>query len=56
MKGLHKVFPEADGEILEDIGHHPQEEVPAQTLLWISQWTESTVRQPMLLSSGEPFG
>jgi hypothetical protein len=56
LKGLRKVFPEADGAILEGIAHHPQEELPAQTLEWITEWTESAVREPMILSSGEPFG
>jgi pimeloyl-ACP methyl ester carboxylesterase len=56
LKGLRKVFPEAEGEILEDIGHHPQEEMPARTLEWIAEWTEATVREPMLLSAGQPFG
>lgn len=56
LKGLRKVFPEAEGEIFEDIGHHPQEELPAQTLEWIARWSESSVREPMLLSAGEPFG
>jgi pyruvate dehydrogenase E2 component (dihydrolipoamide acetyltransferase) len=56
LKGLLKVFPEAEGEIFEDIGHHPQEELPARTLEWITEWTDSAVREPMILSSGEPFG
>ena len=56
LKGLRKVYPEAEGEVLEDIGHHPQEELPGQTLDWIAEWTESNVREPMLLSAGQPFG
>jgi hypothetical protein len=30
--------------------------MPARTLEWIAEWTEATVREPMLLSAGQPFG
>ncbi len=56
MKGLLRVFPEAGTEVLEGIGHHPQEEAPGETLDWIAEWTESTVREPLLISAGGPFG
>ncbi len=55
-KGLLKVFPEADTEVLEGIGHHPQEEAPGETLDWISEGTDSTIREPMLITAGQPFG
>ena len=55
MKGLLKVFPDASTEVMEGIAHHPQEEAPGETLDWIAEWTESTVRQPMLVSAGLPF-
>ena len=56
MKGLLRVFPEAATRVLEGIAHHPQEEAPGETLDWIAGWTESTVREPMLVSTGLPFG
>ncbi len=56
LKGLLSVFPWAESEILEGIGHHPQEEAPGETLDWISEWTESSIREPMLVSADLPFG
>lgn len=55
LKGLVRVFPWAEGRVLEGIGHHPQEEAPGETLDWIAEWTESSVREPMLVSAGLPF-
>jgi pyruvate dehydrogenase E2 component (dihydrolipoamide acetyltransferase) len=56
MKGLLRVFPEAAVRVLEGIGHHPQEEAPGETLDWIAEWTDSGIREPMLVSAGEPYG
>ena len=38
------------------IGHHHQEEAPGATLEWIAGRTESSIREPMLVSADVPFG
>ncbi|MBK5109856.1 MAG: alpha/beta hydrolase [Thermoleophilia bacterium] len=53
IEGLRKVFPQARKSIFKGIGHHPQEESPAQTLRWIAKWSECRVREPLMLSEGE---
>lgn len=53
IEGVLEVFPEAEAEILEGIGHHPQEEDPVRTLEWISDSTDSGIREPLMLASGE---
>lgn len=47
VKGLHRVFPEADHSVLEDIAHHPQAECPEETLEWIARWTGSRISRPL---------
>jgi pimeloyl-ACP methyl ester carboxylesterase len=56
LKGIGRVFPDADETVLEDIGHHPQEECPDITLRWIAQHTDSKVTEPLMLEHGVPFG
>lgn len=56
LKGIDRVFPEAEETILDDIGHHPQEECPDITLRWIVDNTESKVTEPLMLEHGLPFG
>ena len=56
MKGLLRVFPDAETEVMEGIGHHPQEEAPGETLEWIATRTESGIREPMLVAADLPFG
>ncbi len=56
MEGLLRVFPQAATEVMEGIGHHPQEEAPGQTLEWIASHTDSSIREPMLVSADLPFG
>lgn len=53
IEGVLEVFPEARAEVLEGIGHHPQEEDPVRTLEWISEATDSGIREPLMLTSGE---
>ncbi|MCO5314912.1 MAG: alpha/beta hydrolase [Solirubrobacterales bacterium] len=48
MKGVRRVFPQADETILDEIGHHPQAECPEDTLDWIAHWTDSRVSQPLV--------
>jgi len=55
-KGFLKIFPEAETDVLEGIGHHPQEEAPGETLDWIAGHTGSSIREPMLVSADLPFG
>jgi pyruvate dehydrogenase E2 component (dihydrolipoamide acetyltransferase) len=55
IKGLLDVFPEAQTELLEGVGHHPQEEEPGETLDWIAKQTDSGIRELMLLSADLPF-
>jgi len=55
MEGLLDVFPKANEITLKGIGHHPQEELPGETLDWISEWSESRITEPLMLSAGEPF-
>ena len=56
MHGLLKVFADAHEEVFENIGHHPQEECPSETLSWIAEWSESRIREPLMLTAGEPLG
>ena len=56
LKGVSRVFPEAEETVLEDIGHHPQEECPDITLRWIAEHTDSKVTEPLMLEHGMPFG
>jgi pimeloyl-ACP methyl ester carboxylesterase len=56
LKGINRVFPNADETVLEDIGHHPQEECPDITLRWIAEHTDSKVTEPLMLEHGLPFG
>jgi pimeloyl-ACP methyl ester carboxylesterase len=56
LKGIGRVFPDADETVLEDIGHHPQEECPDITLRWIAEYTDSKVTEPLMLEHGVPFG
>lgn len=56
LKGIERVFPEADETVLDDIGHHPQEECPDITLRWIVDHTDSKVTEPLMLETGMPFG
>ena len=56
LRGIEKVFPDAEETILEDIGHHPQEECPDITLRWIVENTDSKVLEPLMLEHGLPFG
>jgi pimeloyl-ACP methyl ester carboxylesterase len=53
FKGLRRVFPDTRKTVFKDVGHHPQEELPGQTLRWIARWSDSGVREPLMLSSGE---
>lgn len=50
MKGVLRVFPEAHEQTFIDIGHHPQEESPEQTLSWIAERSDSRVREQLMLS------
>ncbi len=52
-KGLRKIFPDVRTTVFKDVGHHPQEELPGQTLRWIAKWSDSGVREPLKLTSGE---
>lgn len=56
LKGIQKVFPEASETVLEDIGHHPQEECPDITLRWIVEHSDSRATEPLMLEHGLPFG
>lgn len=56
IEGVLEVFPEAQAEVLEGIGHHPQEEDPVRTLEWISEATDSNIREPLMLAAGEALG
>ncbi|MEX0620533.1 MAG: alpha/beta hydrolase [Solirubrobacterales bacterium] len=56
MKGLLRVFPQADTEMMEGIGHHLQEEAPGAVLDWIASHTRSSIREPMLVAADLPFG
>lgn len=53
MQGVLEVFPGARETVFDDIGHHPQEELPGQTVRWIAGWSDSGVREPLKLTSGE---
>lgn len=51
LRGIHRVFPQTDETILEDIGHHPQAECPEATLDWIARHTDSRIREGIALSA-----
>jgi pimeloyl-ACP methyl ester carboxylesterase len=55
-KGFLRVFPDAHTEVMEGIAHHPQEEAPGETLEWIAERSDSQIREPLLVSAGQPFG
>jgi pimeloyl-ACP methyl ester carboxylesterase len=55
-EGVLEVFPEARTEILDGIGHHPQEEDPVRTLEWLANATESKILEPLMLAAGETLG
>lgn len=51
LKGVNRVFPQAEATVLEGIGHHPQAECPEATLEWIARHTSSRIRQGVALSA-----